>query len=85
MSMSVIVDRVRGLNIQDEEEDDRLDLNTVNEEQLIQRCKLTELTAKRIIERRNILTKFTTIDDLLSIQGINTSKLQKLKKQLGCS
>ena len=82
MSMFDLVDGVRGLNIQDEEEDDRLDLNTVNEEQLIQRCGLTELTAKRIIERRNILTKFATMDDLLSIQGINTSKLHKLKKQL---
>ena len=82
MSMFDLVDGVRGLNIQDEEEDDRLDLNTVNEEQLIQRCGLTELTAKRIIERRNILTKFATMDDLLSIQGINTDKLHKLRTQL---
>ena len=82
MLMVDIVDGVRGLNIQAEEEDDRLDLNTVNEEQLIQRCGLTELMAQRIIERRNILTKFTAIEDLLSIKGIKTYKLDKLKKQL---
>ena len=70
-----MLESVRGLN-------NRLDLNTVSKKQLTQCCGLTKLLAERIIERRKILTKFTTIEDLLSIQGISSSKLRKLRTQL---
>ena len=56
--MHAVEDDLERLNIQDEE-DDRLDLNTVSEELLIQCCGLSELTEKRKIERRNVLTRFT--------------------------
>ena len=81
MAVHALEDDLERLNIQDEEEDDQLDLNTVNQEQLIEHCGLTKLMAKRIIERRNILTKFTTINDLLSIPGISTGKFNILRTQ----
>ena len=59
MEMHALKDDLKRLNVQDEREDNRLDLNTVSEEQLIQCFGLSELTAKRMIERRNVLTRFT--------------------------
>ena len=59
MEMHALKDDLKRSNVQDEREENRLDLNTISEKQLIQCFGLSELTAKRMIERRNVLTRFT--------------------------
>ena len=60
-------------------EDTRLDLNTATKEQLDTLPGVGPVTAERIIEHRNRIGRFTSVDQLLDVTGIGSKTLEKIR------
>lgn len=56
-----------------------IDLNTATLEQLDSLSGIGPATAKAIIERRNELGRFRSVDDLLTVKGIGPTKLESIR------
>ncbi|MFZ1279496.1 MAG: helix-hairpin-helix domain-containing protein [Ignavibacteriaceae bacterium] len=57
-----------------------INLNTASENELVNLPSIGEKTAKKIVEYRKQIKKFTNINQLLNVKGIGNSKLNKIKK-----
>lgn len=57
-----------------------INLNTVTVEDLINLPGIGEKTAQKIIDYRTQIKRFNSVDQLLNVKGIGTSKLAKIKK-----
>ncbi len=57
-----------------------INLNTASENELVNLPGIGEKTAKKIVEYRKQIKKFTNINQLLNVKGIGNSKLNKIKK-----
>jgi competence protein ComEA len=60
----------------------RLDINRATETELMLVSGIGEATAKKIIELRARLGRFSTIEQLMSIRGIKEKKLANFRKYL---
>ena len=60
-------------------EDPRIDLNTATKEQLDTLPGVGPVTAERIIEHRNRIGRFTSVDQLLDVTGIGSKTLEKIR------
>ena len=56
-----------------------LDLNSASLEQLDSLSGIGPATAKAIIDRRNEIGRFRSVDDLLSVKGIGPTKLESIR------
>ena len=56
-----------------------VDLNTATLEQLDSLSGIGPATAKAIIDRRNELGRFRSVDDLLTVKGIGPTKLESIR------
>jgi competence protein ComEA len=56
-----------------------VDLNTATLEQLDSLSGIGPATAKAIIERRNELGRFRSVDDLLTVKGIGPTNLESIR------
>lgn len=63
----------------DQTDDGRIDINTATEQQLTLLPGIGETMAKRIIEYRTENGKFTTIEDLMKVNGIGEKKFLQMK------
>lgn len=59
-----------------------INLNKATKEELMNLPGIGEKTAESIIELRNKLSKFRKLEDLLSVKGIGSKKLDNIKKYL---
>lgn len=62
--------------------DYRLDLNTATKVQLMELSGIGDTLAERIIEYRQTVDKFASIDDLLNIEGIGEKKLLEIEHMI---
>lgn len=60
-------------------EDTRIDLNTATKEQLDTLPGVGPVTAGRIIEHRERIGRFTSVDQLLDVAGIGSKTLEKIR------
>lgn len=74
-----INDTVVSESVSSTEQDFRLDINSATEKQLIELPGIGDVIAKRIIEYRSVNGAFTTIDELIAIEGIGNAKLQRIE------
>ena len=65
-----------------DEEDYKLDLNTAGKVQLMEIPGIGEITAERILDYRDRNGAFTTIDELMNIEGIGEKKLLQMEPYL---
>ena len=63
-------------------EDPVLDINTATKEQLGLLEGIGDVLAERIVNYRNAYGLFSSVEDLLQIEGINTTKLEKIRKNI---
>ncbi|HVN47476.1 MAG TPA: helix-hairpin-helix domain-containing protein [Bacteroidota bacterium] len=59
--------------------DGKLNINTATKEQLMELPGIGEKTAVRIIERRNEIGKFTSLEELKTIKGITKKRFEQLQ------
>jgi len=59
--------------------DFRIDINTATESQLLDLPGIGEITARRIIDYRTEHGNFTSVEDLLLVEGIGEKKLQEIE------
>jgi competence ComEA-like helix-hairpin-helix protein len=64
------------------EEVGKLNINTATEQQLMDLPGIGEVTAERILKYRKETGKFTTIEGLRAIKGINKKKLERLSPMI---
>ena len=62
--------------------DSSININTADKETLIRLPGIGEKTAQNIIDLRSERGKFTTLNELIDVKGIGTSKFNKIKKFL---
>ncbi len=61
---------------------EKVNLNTATEEQLVTLPGVGPAMAKRIIEHRTKVGKFTKIEEILNVKGIGEKKFQRMKDRL---
>jgi len=59
--------------------DFRIDINTATESQLLDLPGIGEITARRIIDYRSEHGNFTSVENLLLVEGIGEKKLQEIE------
>jgi competence ComEA-like helix-hairpin-helix protein len=59
-----------------------INLNTAAKEELIKLPGIGEKTATQIIELRTIKGKFTNVEELMEVKGIQNAKLEKIRKYI---
>lgn len=59
--------------------DDKININTATESELMLLDGIGETIARRIIERRETAGEFTSIDQLLEIEGVGEKKYNEIK------
>jgi competence protein ComEA len=59
-----------------------IDLNSATIEQLDALTGIGPATAKAIIDRRTQLGRFRSVDDLLTVKGIGSSKLESIRSSV---
>ena len=62
--------------------DSSINLNTADKETLMRLPGIGEKTAQNIIDLRSERGKFTSLEELIDVKGIGTSKFNKIKKFL---
>ena len=73
-----VVDFYAGLNEQDIESAGKVDINTAEMEELKSLPGIGEKTAEKIINKRNELGSFNSVEDLMLVPGIGSKTLEKL-------
>lgn len=61
---------------------DKININTATESELILLDGIGETLARRIVERREEIGQFTSLDQLLEIEGLGESKYNRIKKYI---
>ena len=61
---------------------DKININTATESELILLDGIGETLARRIVERREEIGEFTSLDQLLEIEGLGESKYNRIKKYI---
>ena len=65
---------------QEETSDYQLDINTATKAQLMELPGIGEVIAERIIAYRTNIGNFESVDDLMNVEGIGETKLQKINR-----
>jgi competence ComEA-like helix-hairpin-helix protein len=63
-------------------EESSINLNSAGKEELMKLPGIGEKTAVRIIEMRKIKGKFTNVDELTEVKGIQDARLEKIRKYI---
>ena len=61
---------------------DKININTATESELILLDGIGETLARRIVERREEIGEFTSLDQLLEIEGLGESKYNRIKNYI---
>jgi len=61
---------------------DKININTATESELILLDGIGETLARRIVERREEIGEFTSLDQLLEIEGLGEGKYNRIKKYI---
>lgn len=61
---------------------DKININTATESELILLDGIGETLARRIVERREEIGQFTSLDQLLEVEGLGESKYNRIKKYI---
>ena len=61
---------------------DKININTATESELILLDGIGETLARRIVEKREEIGQFTSLDQLLEIEGLGESKYNRIKKYI---
>lgn len=62
------------------DEKGRIDINTANQKMLEQLPEIGPVKAKKIVETRELMGGFRTVDDLLNVSGIGEKTLEGLRE-----
>ena len=73
-----VVDFYAGLDKKDIEFAGKVDINTAGIEKLKSLPRIGEKTAEKIINKRNELGRFNSVEDLMPVPGIGSKTLEKL-------
>ena len=73
---------INNSNINEEENNTKVNINTANKEKLETLPGIGETTAQRIIDYREQNGKFTKIEDLQNVSGIGEAKFNSLKDKI---
>ena len=68
-------------NIENEEENEKININEASEEELKTLTGIGESTAKKIIEYRE-KNRFIEIEDIINVDGVGTSKFEAIKNDI---
>ena len=63
-------------------EDGRININTAGKEQLMTLPGIGESKAERIVEYRESVGKFSSIEDVMKVDGIKEGVYNKIKEQI---
>lgn len=63
-------------------EDEKLNINTASVQQLKDLPGIGEVLAQRIIQKRNELGRFQSVEDLLQVSGIGEKKFNEMKEKV---
>ncbi len=80
--MELSLDKENDTTITDDEDKkgiNKININTATKEQLMKLPGIGEITADRIIQYRKEKGKFSKIDELDRVKGINRKKIEKIK------
>ena len=67
---------------QNNSKNEKININTAGEDELMKITGIGESTAKKIIEYRNQNGRFKTIEDIKKIPGIGDSKYNNMKEEI---
>lgn len=69
------------LNIEEENEEEKININTASKGELMELSGIGESTAEKIIEYRKV-QRFLEIEDIMNVSGIGKSKYDKIKDNI---
>ncbi len=68
--------------VKSQNKNEKININTADETELMKLKGIGPKKAQLILERREILGRFTSFDDLLEVKGIGKKTLEKIKKSI---